>query len=93
MNPGEYWKTTRALKTHSQTSRPGLHNHKPECVPMASNEDAGIQSNVTQVLEPLPLLHVPMFLAETDAAQQHMVPMKLPRTATASKNLAFAGNL
>ena len=50
---------------------------------MASNEDAGIQSNVTQVLEPLPLLHVPVFLAETDIAQQHMVPMKLPRTATA----------
>ena len=93
MNPGEYWKTTRALKTHSQTSRPGLHNHRPVCVPMASNEDAGIQSTVTQVLETLPLLHVPVFLAETDIAQQHMVPMKLPRTATASKNPAFAGSV
>ena len=59
---------------------------------MASNEDAGIQSTVTQVLETLPLLHVPVFLAETDIAQQHMVPMRLPRAVTALNIPAFAGS-
>ena len=50
---------------------------------MASNEDAGIQLNVIQGLETLPLLRVPVFLAEPEIALLQILPMRLPRTAVA----------
>ena len=55
-----------------------------------SNEDAGLQLNVIQGLETLPLLPVPEILAEPEIALLQIPPMKLPRTAVAPWLLASA---
>ena len=54
---------------------------------MASNEDAGIQLNVIQGLDTLPLLRVPVFLAQPEIAQRQIRPMGLPRAAAAPRLL------
>ena len=57
---------------------------------MASNENAGVQLNVIQGLDTLPLLRVPVFLAEPEIALLQILPMRLPRTAVAPWLLASA---
>ena len=76
------------LSPEDPSSHPGLHSRRPECVPMASNEDVGVQLNVIQGLETLPLL--PMFLAQPEIARLQMLPMRLPRRSTAPWHLASA---